>query len=339
MSRFALAIIAFFAVFCVVGFSSNLYWLFVLNRIAIYFILCLGLNLLIGYAGQFAFAHAALYGLSAYVTGLLQVRWGVAFIPSAAVGVIATVVVGNLVAFPALRLAGLYLALSTLSLALAAQWVFLNWTNVTFGAGGFRAPTFSGFAGMSSQQWTFVTSTLVACLLTLTMDNLLRSRFGRNLISIRENEISASCLGVNVLQTKLLAFAVSAFYAGVAGALTVPLLGFVSPENFDLNQMVIQMIMIVVGGLGTIVGSLVGVVVVSLAIEVLRDVQGVLEIVFGVLLLAVVLWQPTGIAGALEKIFKFREPFKPRRLLRFEHMPEAPLGVKSGIRAATRNEA
>lgn len=297
----------------VVGLTVDPYHQFVLSRIVLYAIVCLGLNILIGYAGQLAFAQAAMFGIGAYATGLLQVKLGLPYLPSAVLAVVLTTLIGSVLTLPALRLSGLYLALSTLSFALAVQWVLLNWTDLTYGAGGFRAPRLDLGFGFDSGTSIFVVTVIVALVMTLAADNLLRSKFGRQFVAIRENPIAAASLGTNVFRVKLLAFAVSAFYAGVAGALFVPMLGFVAPESFDLNQMIMQQIMIVVGGLASVVGTLVGVFVVSIGFELLRDTPALVEIIFGTALIACVLWRPEGVVSLLRNYAIFREAYLPRR--------------------------
>ena len=238
---------------------ANQYTLFAGNLMLIYIILALGLNILVGFAGQLAFANAAIYGIGAYGTALLQVHLGWSFWVAAPFGAVLAMVIGTLLAFPALRLSGIFLALATLAFAQATQWVLWHWNSVTFGAGGFAvpAPNFS-WIPIKQDYGIYFVSWGVTLLLLLSTWRIMRSRIGRAFVAMRDGEIAAQSLGIDLLTYKAMAFALSSFYAGAAGALYSALLGFVSPEGFDLFQMVIQKAMIVVGGLGSVVGSVLG---------------------------------------------------------------------------------
>jgi branched-chain amino acid transport system permease protein len=298
------------------GIGLDPYKIFVLTRILIFIILAIGLNILMGYAGQLAFAHAALFGVGAYATGLLQVRLGLSFPIAALLGTLFTTIVGSALVLPALRLSGIHLAISTLAVAQAIQWTLVNWVSVTYGPGGFRAPAIDLGFGLSKHQSILIVSVVTVAIVTILADNLLRSSFGRRFVAVRDNPIAAASMGVNVTAVKTIAFATSAALAGIAGALFSALLGFVSPESFNLDQMVMMQIMVVIGGLGTIVGSVLGPVVVVVLIELLRDTRGILEIIFGIMLIGFVLFQPNGLAVFFNRMLDLRESFIPRPLAR-----------------------
>lgn len=275
---------------------ANQYTLFVGNLMLIYIILALGLNILIGFAGQLAFANAAIYGIGAYGTALLQVHLGWSFWIAAPVGAVLAMVIGTLLAFPALRLSGIFLALATLAFAQATQWVLWHWESVTFGAGGFAvpAPNFN-WLPIPQSYGMYLVSWAVTVLLLLFAWRITRSRIGRAFVAVRDGEIAAQSLGIDLLTYKATAFALSSFYAGAAGALYSALLGFVSPEGFDLFQMVIQKAMIVVGGLGSVVGSVLGASLLVYLMEVLREFKSTQEIAFGALLVCFMIFQPHGL--------------------------------------------
>jgi branched-chain amino acid transport system permease protein len=203
---------------------------------------------------------------------------------------------------PALRLSGLYLALSTLAFAQFSQWVFLHWEDVTFGAGGFKSPPIS-FAPLpiGKTAGLYYLSLAAAAGFTLFAQNLIASRIGRAFVAVRDGEIAAQSLGVSLLRYKALAFGLSGFAAGLAGGLYSQLLNFVSPEGFDLFQMVLQKAMIVVGGLGSVAGSVLGAAFMILLLEFLREVKGAQEVVFGGLLMLFVIVFRGGIAGLLRR--------------------------------------
>ena len=296
----------------------NAYYLFVANTILIYVLLSIGLNILVGYAGQLAFANAAMFGIGAYGTGLLQVHFGWPFWLAFPFGALIATFVGLAISLPALRLSGLYLALSTLAFAQFTQWVFLNWEPVTFGAGGFKTPPIS-FAPLpiSKTLGLYYLSLILVMVLFALAQNLVRSRIGRAFVAVRDGEIAAESLGVDLLRYKALAFGISGFYAGIAGGLYSAMLNFVSPEGFDLFQMVIHKAMIIVGGLGSIVGSVLGAGTLVFVLEALRKVKGVQEIAFGAILVGFILFMPGGIIGFLkEKVRGWEEPLHRARTSR-----------------------
>lgn len=293
----------------------NDYYLFVANTILIYVLLSIGLNILVGYTGQLAFANAAMFGIGAYGTGLLQVHFGWPFWLAFPLGALIATAVGLSLSLPALRLSGLYLALSTLAFAQFTQWVFLNWEAVTFGAGGFKTPPIS-FAPLpvSKPFGLYYLSLILVLVLFLLAQNLVRSRIGRAFVAVRDSDIAAESLGVDLLRYKALAFGISGFYAGIAGGLYSAMLNFVSPEGYDLFQMVIQKAMIIVGGLGSVAGSVLGAGSLVFILEALRKVKGAQEIVFGAILVGFILFMPGGIIGFLKaKVRGWDEPLHRAR--------------------------
>ena len=290
----------------------NQYYLFVANLVTIYVLLAIGLNILVGYTGQLAFANAAMFGIGAYSTGLLQVHFGWSFWLAFPSGGAIAAAIGLAISLPALRLKGLYLALSTLAFAQATQWVFLHWDAVTFGAGGFKTPPLSfDPLPISKPFGLYYLSLMLAVLFFLFAQNLVASRVGRAFIAIRDSDFAAESLGVDLLRYKALAFGVSSFYAGIAGGLNSALLNFVAPEGYDLFQMVLQKAMIVVGGLGSVTGSLLGAGIIVILLEVLREVKGLQEIVFGALLVIFVLFMRGGLVGLLKrKVRGWEEPLR-----------------------------
>jgi branched-chain amino acid transport system permease protein len=298
-----------FALLAIVPLVANPYILFVSNLALLYIILAIGLNVLVGYAGQFALANAAMFGIGAYGASLLQVKLGWPYVAAAPGGALLAMAIGTAITLPALRLSGIYLALSTLAFAMCTQWVLLHWNSVTFGAGGFPVPHLElSPLPIGPDIGIYYLSWLVSLGLVLFAWSLMRSRIGRAFVAVRDGEIAAQSLGIDLLRMKALAFAISGFYAGAAGALYAPLLGYVSPEGFDLFQMIIQKSMIVVGGMGSIVGSVIGATVMVGLLEVLREFKSTQEIVFGGLLIAFVVWRPRGIVVLLQRLPGWEEP-------------------------------
>jgi branched-chain amino acid transport system permease protein len=173
---------------------------------------------------------------------------------------------------------------------------------VTFGAGGFRvpAPNF-GWLPVKGDYGVYFLSWAAALVLLLFAWRIMRSRIGRAFVAMRDGEIAAQALGIDLLTYKAMAFALSSFYAGIAGALYSGLLGFVSPEGFDLFQMIIQKAMIVVGGLGSVVGSVIGASLLVYLMEILREFKSTQEIVFGCLLVCFMIFQPHGLVVFMKR--------------------------------------
>jgi branched-chain amino acid transport system permease protein len=281
---------------------ANPYVLYVSTLGLIYAILAVGLNLLLGYAGQFAFANAALFGIGAYATGLLQVRLGWSFWLAILGAALFTTAAGVLVALPALRLSGLYLALTTLAFAQLTQWVLFHWDAVTFGAGGFKIPPLDFRPlPLTNAQGIYYLSLVVTVLLTAVAWNLVRSGIGRALVAIRDSEIAAEALAIDLARYKTMAFAMSALYAGLAGGLFSAALNFVAPEGFDLFQMVVHFSMVVVGGLGSVWGAILGAGLLVGLQEVLRAFKGAQELAFGLLLVLCIIFLPEGLISLVRR--------------------------------------
>lgn len=277
---------------------TDRYVQYIANLVLVYVIVGIGLNLLLGYAGQFAFAHAALMGIGAYTAALLMFRLGVSFwIALPAAGVVATVI-GSLGALPALRMKRVYLALVTLAFAELIQWVMIHWKWLTFGTDGVKvaAPEFLGMS-LKGDHRMFYLLLAVTVLLYIVGKRIVESRIGRSFVAIRENEIVAQCNGINIAYTKGLVFGLSAFYAGIGGALFAVTLGFIVPEGFGMFQLVIHFSIVVIGGLISMYGSVLGAVVLTTLPELLRGFQSVQEMIFGILLIIFVIFMPAGLAG------------------------------------------
>jgi branched-chain amino acid transport system permease protein len=277
---------------------TDRYVQYIVNLVLVYVIVGIGLNLLLGYAGQFAFAHAALMGIGAYTAALLMFRLGVSFwIALPAAGVVATVI-GSLGALPALRMKRVYLALVTLAFAELIQWVMIHWKWLTLGTDGVKvaAPEFFGMS-LKGDHRMFYLLLAVTVLLYIVGKRIVESRIGRSFVAIRENEIVAQCNGINIAYTKGLVFGLSAFYAGIGGALFAVTLGFIVPEGFGMFQLVIHFSIVVIGGLISMYGSVLGAVVLTTLPELLRGFQSVQEMIFGILLIIFVIFMPAGLAG------------------------------------------
>ncbi len=285
------------ALACAPLFVSG-YYLYLLNVVFVNVILALGLNILMGEAGLFALAHAAFYGIGIYSAGLLTNRLGVPIPIGMLAGGIVAAALGYVIGRISVRLRDIYLALSTFAFAQAAHWVFVNWTSVTGGPNGFRLKpaNFFGFEMINDRDaYYFV---MASCLVFVWLSIAIgRSGFGRAMRAIRESEPAAAAVGIDVPRTKAIAFAISAFFAGCAGGVFSSFFSYVHPEQLDFNLTVVILSMLVVGGIGTIGGPIVGAIALGLLAEVLRRTTAYQEVLYGAILILFMIFAPNGLAG------------------------------------------
>ncbi len=278
------------------------YFLFIGNLLMMYAVLAIGLDLLLGWAGQFAFAHIAFFGVGAYATVLMQTRVGLPFIAAMPLSALLAGLVGMLIAIPAARLRAVYLALATFAFAEGAQWVFNAWDGVTGGADGLRikAPELFGYT-MGSDPRAFPFMAVVLALVIAGTMYLTSSRLGRAFCAIRDSEHAAAASGIDVRRTKILVFAISAAYAGIAGGLFTTFQSFMNPDSFGFTQIVLVLSMVVIGGMGSLPGALVGVAILGMLPEVMRTTMRSLliwqELVYGLILILAMMYMPRGLWG------------------------------------------
>lgn len=255
--------------------------LFTISMVGIYIIAAIGLNILTGYTGQISIGHAAFIAIGSYGTTILGERTGLPFyviIPAS--GLIAAFI-GVMVGIPCLRLRGLYLAMATMSFGIAVQYILYQWEKVTNGAQGMAAPSiqFWGFNVDSDRKFYFFIL-IVVFLLGFAAKNMMRMKIGRAFIAIRDRDIAANMIGVDVTRYKVMAFGISSFYAGVSGSLFAYYTTHVNPEYFTIFLSIEYLAMIIVGGLGTILGSFLGAMFIGMVPEVLRIFVGFLSDIF-----------------------------------------------------------
>lgn len=249
---FAIALVIF-------PFLANSYWLNLANQISIFTIGALGLNILVGYTGQISLGQGAFMAVGAYSSGILTVRLGVPFWASIVIASFLTAAVGLLFGLPSLRLKGLYLAIATLAAQQIVEWVVTHWTALTGGTEALVLPAPTLFGERLNTDFRFYwIGVLIASGSALFVANLFRSRVGRAFVAIRDQDIAASALGVNVFRYKLLSFATSSFFVGLAGALVAHYRTIVTWERFTIETSILYLAMIIIGGLGTISGCFFG---------------------------------------------------------------------------------
>src|SRR5499426_4737123 len=306
------ALLVLIAVLAVVPLFATTYWLDTLNRIGIAIIGALGLNILVGYTGQISIGQAAFLAIGAYSTAILEVKFGLPFylaIPAAAA---LTSAFGLVFGIPSLRLRGLYLAIATLAAYFTTTYVIVHWESMTNGVLGFNVPPARLFGvALDSDARIYYVILALAVPATLFTKNLFRTRVGRAFIAIRDRDVAASVMGVSLFKYKLLAFVISSFYAGVAGGLMAHHSRIIFPDAFTLLVSIDYLAMIIIGGMGSILGSIFGAVFMTLLPEVLKlsatSLTGVYprafgliastrDVVFGLAVIFFLMYEPQGLA-------------------------------------------
>lgn len=317
-STFArVALVVVIAALAALPLVGTIYWLDVANRVGIAVIAAMGLNILTGYTGQISLGNAAFMAVGGYTTAALAAR-GVPFYLTVPLAGALTALVGMIFAIPSLRLKGLYLAIATLAAHFIVAFVVVHWEKVTGGVAGITVepPRLGGFAFDSDHRLYYLI--LGAAIGHLFFaKNLFRTRVGKAFVAIRDHDISAEVMGVEVFRHKVLAFGVSSFYVGIAGSLFAYQARLISPESFPLDVAIDQLGMIIIGGLGTVMGSILGAMFITLLPEVLRLVTGSLGHslpalvqlfaslklgVFGLTIVLFLIFEPDGMAARWRRI-------------------------------------
>src|SRR6266545_7113730 len=308
-TRFARGLLAAFLVaLAAVPFFATSYWLDILNRTLIAVIAAMGLNILTGFTGQISLGNAAFLAVGAYTTAFLAGSVGLPFPVVIPLAGLVTALVGMVFGIPSLRLKGLYLAVATLAAHFVVEFTASHWDAVTGGVNGISVPAPRiGPIEINGDRRLFYLILPITVLLLLFAKNLFRTKTGKAFVAIRDQDISAEVMGVNVFKYKLLSFGVSSFYVGVAGSLVAYHGHIISPENFPISVAIDQLGMIIIGGLGSILGSIFGAIFITVLPEVLRVATGELATTFPKL---VDLFAPlkSGIFGLAIVLFLLFEP-------------------------------
>jgi branched-chain amino acid transport system permease protein len=305
--------VLFLAALVAVPWVASAFWLDVCLRVLIAVIAAVGLNILTGFTGQISLGNAAFLAVGAYATAVLAGRFGLPFPLVIPLAGLVTALVGMIFGVPSLRLKGLYLAVATLAAHFVIEFVVSHWESVTGGVNGLSVPSpRAGPLVLASDRQLYLLALPLAAGLLLFARNLFRTKVGKAFVAIRDQDVSAEVMGVDVFRYKLLSFAVSSFYVGVAGSLLAYQARIISPENFPITVAIDQLGMIIIGGLGSLLGSVLGAVFITLLPELLRLVTGALATTFpelttlfasvkmGVFGLAIVLFlifEPDGMAA------------------------------------------
>jgi branched-chain amino acid transport system permease protein len=289
------------------------YWLAQMTFVMIYGVVGLGLMLLAGYTGLFSMGHAAFLGVGAYTEAVLTAQ-GWPFPLSLAMAAGLSAGVGAVVGLPALRVKGIYLGIATLSFGFIVEEGLARWESVTGGNAGMHVKAINLWGlDTSSNEGFYAVCLVVTVLSTLAVMNLLRSPTGRAFVAIRDSEISAQSMGIHLARYKTLSFMISAALAGVGGALYAHKLQFISPDQFNILQSVDLLLLVVIGGLGSIHGAFLGAIflitmpqLISLGKDflpaVIGQAPGLQGLVYGLVLIAFVMFEPMGLYGRWLKI-------------------------------------
>lgn len=300
-------------------FMASDYWMYLACLVSINVASATGLNILTGYTGLVSLGQAAFMGLGAYTVAVLEIRFGTPFLLNILAGGLVAMLGGLIVGIPSLRVKGLYLAIATIAASFIAHFLFANMT-LTGGTAGISVPpaTIFGTALDTSFRlyWVIVPVTVVMLLGTA---NLFRTRVGRAFIAIRDRDISAEVLGIPLLRYKLLSFGLSSFYAGVAGGMWAYFFRVVTPESFPLVMSIFFLAAIIVGGMGTVLGAVLGAVFMTMVPELLKLVVDLLPggteltvflspvrtVIFGALIIGFLVFEPQGLAEVWRRIRRF----------------------------------
>jgi branched-chain amino acid transport system permease protein len=292
------AILLFIVAFPFMGHSD--YRLYLGTQVGIYLLVAMGLNLLSGYAGQPSLCHGALLAVGGYVTALAMTDHNWSFWPSALASMAITAGAGALIALPAFRVSAWYFALITLAFADVVGGLLVEWGGLTHsfaGVVGIPMPSLAGHELSPAQLFWLVAAIDVACFLMIA--NLIRGRFGRGLVALRDNEAAARVSGISLVRLKLFAFVVSAAVTGLAGAFYAVQKSVITPDDFTADVSIFFLIVVVLGGSGRLWGPAIGTLAFFVVPELLTSLQSWRLLIYGVVLLALMLFAPHGLEGAI----------------------------------------
>ena len=317
--KFWLAVL--FVFLFIFPFVADAYLLYIANLIGFAIIGAVGLNILTGFTGQISLGHAAFIGVGGYTAAILMTRLNFSFwIALPCAGFVAALA-GLIIGIPSLRVKGLYLCMATLAAQFIFEFIFIHWESMTRGIRGINvpAPVLANFPLDTEKRFYYLTL-IIVILSVIFARNLIRSRVGRAFIAIRDRDLAAEIMGISLFRYKLTAFAISSFYAGVAGALWVSFMRIVTPDHFPFHLSIQYLAMIIVGGLGSILGSIFGAIFMILTPELLNALSSDLsklipgmgqlfipmkDVVFGALIVLFLIFEPLGLAEIWRRIKAF----------------------------------
>jgi branched-chain amino acid transport system permease protein len=303
---------------------TNAYTQFVANIICINVILAVGLNIVKGFAGQVTVGHIALAAIGAYASAVISTKGGLPFWAALPVAMLITALAGAIVGIPSFRLEGAYLALATLGLAESVRIVIsgTEWLGAAIGYEGIPPPYLGGIALADHRSYYYVVMPLALLGLYFSF-SILRSDIGRAFKALREDPLAAAANGVNVRKYKLIAFVLSALYAGCAGSLQAHMApGFLHPNSYTITEMITLLLMVVFGGIGHIWGGVIGAIIVTIIDDLTRDYYQYRMAMFGSVIVLTVMFMPRGLGGIIDD-FLLRRRFRAIRKHKAELVAEA----------------
>ena len=298
---------------------GNPYLVYLVNLSCIAVVAALGLNILVGFTGQISMCHAAFVAIGAYSTAILSSKAGWPFwLCLSASGGLAGLI-GCGIGIPCLRLKGLYLAMATMSFGVVVEFVVITWEGLTGGVRGLNVarPQLLGYV-LDSDVKLYYFLLILTVLSVLAVKNLVRTRVGRAFVAIRDRDIAAEVMGVDITAYKVLSFTISSFFAGLAGGMYAYTMGYIQPDLFTLLLSIQYLTMIIVGGMGTVLGSIFGAVFIVLIPELIKNLAQMLTLVipslagkydeewniaaFGLLIMIFLIFEPSGLNGIWKRI-------------------------------------
>jgi len=291
-------------VFSIIGFIPNIYYLHLFNLILIYSLFSLGLNILTGYTGITSFGHAGFFAFGAYATAILSTRYGVPPILSIFFASFLTGAIGIIIGLPVIKISGIYLAMVTLASAEFIRLLAINWESFTGGPLGISNIPIISILGfyINNEQSFFFFLYPILIISTFIFIRIINSRFGRSLEAIRDDERAAESIGIPCAKNKLISFFLSGFYSGLAGALYAHFDRFISPDTFTFSLSILVLCMVVIGGMGTVTGSILGAIIIVILLEYLQPLGVYRLLVYGLLLAIMISYYPQGLIGILKEI-------------------------------------
>jgi branched-chain amino acid transport system permease protein len=304
------------------GFFLSKFSLHLLITIGIAIIGAIGINIISGFTGLISLGHGAFIGVGAYTAAILGDKMGIPFIISLFLSGLFTSCTGIIFGLPSLRIKGLYLLMATMAAQVIINFLMINWRSLTKGVYGYAVAPASicGLVFDTEVKFYYLVFILVLVFVFLAT-NIMRSRYGRAFVAIRDQDIAADLIGINLFKYKAIAFAIGSFYAGISGALTAHYLRVISPEHFPFWLSIEYLTMIIVGGLGSIMGSIYGAVFITLLPEWLRILlenymvklipsakdafPQFREILFGIIIISFLIFEPHGLAEIHRRIKKY----------------------------------
>ncbi len=294
----------------------NQYILRIVIMIGIYSMLALGLNILTGYTGQVSLGHAGFYAVGAYTASLVALKLGANFFVATLAGAALSSLCGLLLGLPTLRLKGTYLSIVTLGFGEIVKMITMNWDKVTNGTLGLKnipKPVIFGVKLTLSNNGLYYLMLVLVALTALICMLIIKSKIGRAFMSIKEDELAATMMGIKTTQYKILAFVISAFITGIAGAFYASMIGFIDPNSFTFDISTLIISIVIMGGMGTIRGMFLGSAILIVFPEVSRFMMDYRFVVYGIVLVLMMRFRPQGLLG-----WKSQLPYKFPKLARQE---------------------